>query len=160
MSFKSLRTKSLRTKFLRTLIAGAALLALTPEGTSAAEHVVKMLNKDDAGEFMVFDPPFVQAEVGDTVKFVATDPFHNAETMPEILPDGATPFRGELSKDVTLTIEKPGVYGVKCLPHYPMGMIALVVAGEPVNADQLKSYEPATPQLKKRYDALVEQVPN
>ena len=147
-------------KSLRTLIAGVALLAIAPGGVIAAEHEVKMLNRGGDGEFMVFEPAFIKAEVGDTVKFVATDQFHNAETMPEIMPDGAKPFKGELSKDITMTIDKPGVYGVKCLPHYPMGMIALVVAGDPVNADQLKAYEPATPQLKKRYDALVEQVPN
>ena len=27
-------------------------------------------------------------------------------------------------EDVVLTVEKDGVYGVKCLPHYGMGMMA------------------------------------
>ena len=31
------------------------------------------------------------------------------------------------------TIDKPGVYGFKCKPHYGMGMVGLIVVGEPVN---------------------------
>jgi pseudoazurin len=83
---------------------------------------------------------------------------HNAETLPEIWPEGAATFQGELSKDVTLTVEKEGVYGIKCLPHYPMGMMALVVVGKPVNAAQVKAFQP--PEMgKKRFDALAAQVP-
>ena len=68
-----------------------------------------------------FEPSFVEAAPGGTIKFVATDQFHNAETLPEIWPEGAATFKGELSKDVTLTVEKEGVYGIKCSPHYIMG---------------------------------------
>ena len=31
---------------------------------------------------------------------------------------------------LTVTFTVPGVYGVKCKPHYGMGMVALVVVGE------------------------------
>jgi len=144
--------------FARFPIIVAALIAIAPGGAMAAEHVVKMLNDNGKGEFMVFEPSYIEAAPGDTVKFVAVDQFHNAETLPEIWPDGAETFKGELSQDVTLKIEKPGVYGVKCLPHYSLGMVALVVAGDPVNADQLKAYEPPTPQVKKRFEPLAEQV--
>lgn len=103
------------------LLAAVAMLGLAPTGATAAEHVVKMLNDNGKGEFMVFEPSFVEAAPGDTIKFVATDQFHNAETLPEIWPEGAATFKGELSKDVTLTVEKEGVYGIKCSPHYIMG---------------------------------------
>lgn len=144
--------------FIRLSIAVAALLAIAPAGALAAEHVVKMLNDNGKGEYMVFEPSYIEAAPGDTVKFVAVDQFHNAETMPEIWPEGAATFQGELSKDVTLTIEQPGVYGIKCQPHYPMGMIALVVAGEPVNKDQLGSYEPPA-MAKERFEALAAKLP-
>lgn len=144
--------------FIRLSIAIAALLAIAPAGALAAEHVVKMLNDNGKGEYMVFEPSYIEAAPGDTVKFVAVDQFHNAETMPEIWPEGAATFQGELSKDVTLTIEQPGVYGIKCQPHYPMGMIALVVAGEPVNKDQLGSYEPPA-MAKERFEALAAKLP-
>jgi pseudoazurin len=107
----------------------------------AAEHVVKMLNDNGKGEFMTFEPSVVEAAPGDTVKFVATDQFHNAETLPEIWPEGASTFKGELSKDVTLTVGKEGIYGIKCEPHFPMGMMAFVIVGTPVNADQLKAFQ-------------------
>ncbi|MGK2923226.1 MAG: plastocyanin/azurin family copper-binding protein [Methyloceanibacter sp.] len=104
--------------FIRLSIAVAAPLAIAPAGALAAEHVVKMLNDNGKGEYMVFEPSYIEAAPGDTVKFVAVDQFHNAETMPEIWPEGAATFQGELSKDVTLTIEEPGVYGIKCQPHW------------------------------------------
>ena len=108
----------------------------------AAEHVVKLMNDNGKGEYMVFEPSFVVAAPGDTIKFVAVDQFHNAETLPEIWPEGAAPFKGELSKDVTLTVEKEGVYGIKCEPHFPMGMMAMVLVGKPVNASQVTSFKP------------------
>ena len=37
--------------------------------------------------------------------------------------------------DSDIFVEKDGVYGVKCAPHYGMGMVALVVVGEPVNVE-------------------------
>ena len=48
-----------------------------------------------------------------------------------MLPADATPFVGKVNQDVTVTFDKPGVYGVKCLPHYGMGMVALIVVGTP-----------------------------
>jgi pseudoazurin len=81
-------------------LAGFAAEAL------AAEHLNKMLNDNGKGEYMTFEPSIVQAAPGDTIKFVATDQLHNAETLPEIWPDAAPTFKGELSKDVTLTIER------------------------------------------------------
>ncbi|HML44737.1 MULTISPECIES: pseudoazurin [Hyphomicrobium] len=141
------------------LIAAASLLLGSVTGSaSAEEHVVKMLNNNGKGKFMLFEPDFVKASVGDTVKFVPTNKGHNAETIPNIWPEGATEFKGDLNQEVVLTIEKPGVYGVKCLPHYPMGMIALIVAGEPTNKAQLDSYKPAG-TAQKRFDELKAQMP-
>ena len=36
--------------------------------------------------------------------------------------------------DILWQFDKPGVYGVKCMPHYAMGMVALVVVGKFDNA--------------------------
>ena len=44
-----------------------------------------------------------------------------------------------MNEDVTVTFTKPGVYGVKCKPHYAMGMVAVVVVGEPVNLEAAKA---------------------
>jgi pseudoazurin len=137
--------------------AGVALLGVVMGigmgAASAAEHVVKMVNDNGKGDVMAFEPSFIAAAPGDTVKFVVVDPGHNAETMPEIWPEGAKPFRGDFSKDVVLTVETEGVYGVKCLPHYGMGMMALIVAGKPVNEDQVKAFKPPAPAAK-RFEAI------
>jgi pseudoazurin len=139
-------------------IAVAALLSLAATSANAAEHVVKMLNDNGKGEMMVFEPSFVQAAPGDTIKFVAVDQFHNAETLPEVWPEGAATFKGELSKDVTLTVDKEGVYGIKCLPHYPLGMMAIVLVGKPVNADQANAFQPPE-TAAKRWEALKAKLP-
>jgi pseudoazurin len=138
--------------------AAALLLAVSFAGAaSAEEHVVKMMNANGKGKFMLFEPEFIKANVGDTVKFVPTNKGHNAEMIPEVWPEGAAEFKGELNQEVVLTIDKPGIYGIKCLPHYPMGMIGLVVAGEPTNKAQLDSYTPPG-TAQKRLDGLKAQL--
>jgi pseudoazurin len=119
-------------------LATIAVLMTVTGAAMAAEVEVKMLNKGAEGA-MVFEPALVKVAQGDTVKFVATDKGHNAETIKGMLPADATPFLGKNGEDVAVTFEKPGVYGVKCLPHYGMGMVAMVVVGTPTNVDEAKS---------------------
>jgi pseudoazurin len=125
-----------------TLVAFAVLMSANT--APAAEVEVKMLNKGAEG-MMVFEPALVKIEPGDTVKFVATDKSHNAESIKAMLPEGATPFAGKMNEDVAVIFDKPGAYGVKCMPHYGMGMVALVVVGKPDNLDQAR----AAPQIGK-----------
>lgn len=106
----------------------------------AAEHEVKLLNKGATG-LMVFEPAVIKVAPGDTVHFVATDKGHNAESIEGMIPDGAQPFKGEMGKDLTVTFDQPGVYGIKCKPHYGMGMVGLVVVGDPVNKTQAAAIE-------------------
>lgn len=119
------------------MLAAAAVIAMAG-AAGAAEHEVKMLNKGEKGA-MVFEPDFLKVEPGDTIKFVATDKGHNAESIKGMLPEGAATFKGKINEEIVYTVEKEGVYGIKCTPHYAMGMIMLVVAGEPVNAEEAKA---------------------
>jgi len=48
-----------------------------------------------------------------------------------LVPAGGPTWTGGLSKDVTVTFDVGGVYGVRCVPHYAMGMVALIVVGDP-----------------------------
>jgi pseudoazurin len=115
---------------------GAALTFAGAAG--AAEIEVKMLNKGEKGA-MVFEPDLVKAAPGDTIRFVPTDKGHNAETIKGMLPEGATPFKSKFNEEFTVTLDKEGVYGVKCSPHYGMGMVALVEVGNPVNLEEAKA---------------------
>ncbi|PVA06634.1 pseudoazurin [Thalassorhabdomicrobium marinisediminis] len=114
---------------LKTLTASLALgLALT--GAAAAENFdVKMLNRGDDGA-MVFEPAFLQLAPGDTVTFLATDRGHNAETVPEMIPEGAEGFEGKINEEIVVTFDQEGLYGIRCKPHYAMGMVMTVAVGE------------------------------
>lgn len=132
-------------RIIGAAIAAFAMVCISVAPVSAADHTVEMLNDGGDGQYMVFKPEVLKVEVGDTVTFKPTDPGHNAQTMTEIWPEGAEEFKGEIGQEVSYKVEKPGVYGVKCLPHYMMGMMMLIVAGDPENADQVESFEP--PQM-------------
>ena len=127
------------------LAAAAAILMMTIGAAATAEIEVKMLNKGSDGVMMVFEPALVKIAPGDTVKFVSTDKGHNAESIKGMLPEGAVLFQGKNGEDVVVKFDKDGVYGVKCLPHYGMGMVAMIVVGKPGNVDQAK----AVPQVGK-----------
>ncbi|MGC4024283.1 MAG: pseudoazurin [Mesorhizobium sp.] len=136
----------------------AAIAGLLFAGTAfAADHQVQMLNKGEKGA-MVFQPDYIVAAPGDTVTFVPTDKSHDAESIKDMIPDGATPFKGKLNEQITVTLDKEGVYGVKCTPHYGMGMVALIVVGKPVNLEQAKTVK-QTGKAKKVFAELLAQVP-
>ncbi|MBB2973700.1 pseudoazurin [Mesorhizobium sp. RMAD-H1] len=123
----------------RILAAMALGIAATFAGSAgAAEFEVKMLNKGEKG-VMVFEPDFIKAAPGDTVRFVPTDKGHSAESIKGMIPDGAEPFKGKMNEEVTVTLTKEGVYGVKCAPHYGMGMVALIEVGTPDNLEAAKA---------------------
>jgi pseudoazurin len=117
----------LKRTFLSLAVAGMAL-AMAGEA-AAAEHRVQMLNRGDGGA-MVFSPAVVRARPGDTIRYVPTDPGHNAETIAGMLPAGVQVTRGAMGREYVLRVTAPGVYGVKCAPHYSMGMVGLVIVGD------------------------------
>ena len=113
-----------------SLLAGAAAAIALASPAAAADHVVKMLNKGKAG-MMVFEPALLKVAPGDTVTFVPTDKSHNTESIAGMLPAGAAPFKGKMNQPLKVTFSKPGLYGYKCLPHYGMGMVGVVIVGKP-----------------------------
>ncbi|WEK06780.1 MAG: pseudoazurin [Candidatus Devosia phytovorans] len=106
----------------------------------AADHEILMLNKGAAGA-MVFEPAGLRIAPGDTVTFVPTDKGHNVESIKEVLPEGAEAFKGGMGKEVVVTFTQEGLYGIKCLPHFGMGMVAAIVVGDgaPTNLAQTET---------------------
>lgn len=124
---------------------------------SAADVEIQMLNKGDNG-VMVFQPDFVQVQPGDTVHFVAVDKGHDVESVKGMLPDGVEPFKGKMNENFDLTVTTEGVYGIKCTPHFPMGMVALVVVGDPAsNLDAAKAAKNPK-KAQERFDAAFAQI--
>jgi len=111
---------------LYLVLGAAALAAASP--SFAANHTVRMLNRGAAGA-MVFEPALVRVAPGDTVTFVPSNPSHNAESIAGMTPTGAQPFRGAMNRPTTVRFDRAGVYGYKCMPHYGMGMVGVVVVG-------------------------------
>ncbi|WP_210528218.1 pseudoazurin [Rubellimicrobium arenae] len=119
---------------LAKILTVSSLLALVA-GVAPAETIqVQLLNKGAQGA-MVFEPAFVTAAPGDVIEFIATDKGHNVASIDGMLPDGVEPFESPMGQGYTLTVDKEGLYGVKCTPHAGMGMVGLVQVGAAANLD-------------------------
>ena len=130
---------------------------VAPAGAHAAEFEVLMLNKGAKGA-MVFEPDFIAAAPGDTIRFVPTDKGHNVETIKGMAPDGADYVKTTVGQEAVVKFDKEGVYGFKCAPHYMMGMVALVVVGDKRdNLDAAKSVQ-HNKLTQKRLDPLFAQI--
>lgn len=140
--------------FAKPMMAAAFVLAASAGW--AETHEVQMLNRGEAGA-MVFEPAYVKAAPGDVVHFVPTDKGHNVEDIDGMLPDGVESFKSKINQPFDLTVEEEGLYGVKCTPHYAMGMVALIQVGEPVNEDEAAAVKQKG-KAKDRMADLIEQV--
>jgi pseudoazurin len=141
--------------FPKLIAASLAALLLAP-AAHAENFDVLLLNKGTEGA-MVFEPAFVQAAVGDTVTFISTDKGHNAEGIEGMLPEGFEEFKSKMGADYVLTLTAEGLYGVKCTPHYSMGMVALIQAGAPVNQEALAAVV-LKGKAKTRFEPLMAQI--
>jgi len=133
--------------------AAAAILALALPA-AAADFEVHMLNKGAEGA-MVFEPAFVKVAPGDTVTFIPTNKGHNVETIKDMIPEGAQAFKSKMNEHYKVTFDKPGAYGVKCMPHVGMGMVGLVVVGDaPANIDAVRAGK-LPKKARERLDAAI-----
>ena len=145
-------------KTISTLaVCGSVLLASS--AAMAADFNVKMLNKGPDGQVMTFDPPFLKVKPGDTVHFIPADKGHDVVSIKGMLPDGAEPFKGKMSQELSVTLQKPGLYGYHCIPHFGMGMVGLIeVGGSTANLDaarQAKIPPLATKRMAVLFDRAV-----
>ena len=121
-------------KFIIAFLVSFACLDLFSEN-----HTIKMLNQGATG-VMVFEPAFLKVNVGDTVTFESTDPAHNSASIPGMIPSGAKPWNGQLSRNISVTFEVPGVYGYQCTPHAMMAMVGVIQVGNDTsNIDTAKN---------------------
>ena len=134
---------------IRALLSATAIVGFAAPAF-AANFDVHMLNKGIVGA-MVFEPALTKVAPGDTVTFIPTDKGHNAEAIAGMLPEGAESFKGKIGQEVVVTYTVPGAYGIKCLPHFAMGMIALVVVGDlpPTNLEAIKTVKVPTKAMER-----------
>lgn len=110
------------------VVLTALVTPLLATSVSAETHYVKMLNRNNTGG-MVFEPDYLEIAQGDAVKYFATHIGHNAATIDGFLPEGAKLFKGKINQEIEVTFTEAGFYGVKCTPHFDMGMVMLIQVG-------------------------------
>ena len=122
---------------------------------SANAMTIEMLNKDDAGNKMVYSEELARVDVGETITWIPTSKGHNVEMIAG--PDGAElPKKSKNGKEVSMTFEVPGIYYYWCTPHKGMGMIGLVVVGDDVSNKDAIAKAKALGKSKKKLKALLE----
>ena len=141
--------------------ASAIVLAATCFALSSAygdEVRVKELNRGPTG-FFVFAPELVRIKPGDTIDFLASDRGHDVHSVSGMIPEGAQPIDGKTNEDTKVTLSQPGVYVIACKVHTLMGMVGVVVVGDPVNIDKI---DPSglPPRARAKVQALLDQIRN
>lgn len=122
----------------RVFACAALLAAIYVQPADAADYQVRMLNQGMSG-MMQYDPQLLKIAPGDAVHFVATDKGHNVQSIDGMIPAGAKTFSSQIGENQTVTFTVPGVYGFRCTPHGALGMVGLIVVGNPVNEAAAKS---------------------
>ncbi len=134
------------------LLAGLFLSAAFPAWAETVE--VSMLNRGAEGS-MVFEPDFVTLQPGDTIQFRVGSRSHNAASIPNMSPEGYAGFKGKIDEEIAVTFDQPGVYGIKCSPHFGMGMVMIVRVGQTaMPAEFLDAEMPA--RAKKRFGEILQ----
>ena len=141
--------------FLKIISLSLATIFLT--NPSVAETFeVQMLNKGETGA-MVFEPSFLKVAVGDTVTFVPSSKGHNAVTIKGMFPKNSEKFKSKIGKPFSVILTDEGLYGIKCAPHYAIGMVALIQVGTAINLDQALTVKHKG-KATARFEALFEEV--
>ena len=117
------------TKLTTALFTGLLLSVLSFSNTFAADKIV-------VAQALKFEPMVVKISPGDSVSW-RNMPTHNVQMM--IVPKGAEKFTTKLGDNFSHKFEKEGVYVYQCDPHIGYGMGGVVIVGNPVNLDALKS---------------------
>ena len=92
-------------------------------------HEIQMRNQGTDG-VMVFEPSVLRVQVGDSVIFKATDAGHNSASIEGMIPQGAEPWDGGMSQDITITFTEEGTYVYQCTPHLMMAMVGVITVGD------------------------------
>lgn len=143
--------------FPRRLFTFATILLLSSPA-AAGEVRVEMRNQSGSERF-VYEPDFIQISPGDTVVFIPIDKGHNAVSIDGFGPAGDQPINVGFNKEVSVTFDKPGIYGVKCTPHVGLGMVGIIVVGEVAVPEVTRaSIGKLPPKARLRLERLLGQV--
>jgi pseudoazurin len=109
----------------------AAVETITAGSATAKTHTVY-------GRATSFSPNILFINPGDTVQWENMT-IHDSVSMEGLIPEGAEPWVFKLGQNGAVTLTEEGVYIYKCNPHYPLGMVAAIIVGKPVNIEQIQA---------------------
>ena len=129
-----------------TATEAAPAAAMEPEVEPNGNVIeIQMLTRDPDGSGMqVFKPRLITAQVGDTIRFVPTDPTHQSSSIAGMIPEGTRGWEGEVNQPVEYVVPKPGIYGYQCVPHYSAGMVGLIIVEGDGMTDNLEAAQAVT----------------
>ena len=136
---------------------GVVLLSVMAAAVHSAEIEVKMLNKGNDGQKMVFEPALIKANIGDTITFLPTDKGHMAASMKGMMADGGK-FKGKTNKKISYVVTAEGLYGVKCTPHMANGMVAIIAVGDTFDKEAFLDGKKVSKKAKSRFEDLLSQL--
>ena len=90
------------------------------------------------GQATSFSPNILFINPGDTVQW-ANMTIHDSVSMEGLIPEGAAHWTFKIGQNGAVTLTEEGVYIYKCNPHYPLGMVAAIIVGKPVNIEQVQT---------------------
>lgn len=125
-----------------------AATAVTEQAGAGAAAVIAQAQQAAAGggqthtinaEARAFNPDVVYIQPGDTISWINMTS-HNTVSIDGLIPEGATPWRGQLGENLKVTLTVEGIYGYVCEPHIGFGMMGVIVVGKPSTLDAAKAY--------------------
>ena len=116
----------------------AVSVYMLPAYVNAADHVV------NAKGLTAFDKPIIYIAPGDTVHFKKMAGGHNSESV--FAPEGGETWKGDMNKNLSVTLTVPGIYGYLCLPHAGLGMNGIIVVGDAGDKEPVMEKLRALPQ--------------
>jgi Plastocyanin len=114
------------------VVITTSIAILMSNSAYAAEIVIN-------AEARVFNPDIAYLQPGDTITYTNMTS-HNSVSIEGLIPEGATPWAGQLGESIKPVLDKEGVYAYVCQPHIGFGMMGLVVVGKPVNLEAATKY--------------------
>ncbi|MGE0281607.1 MAG: pseudoazurin [Rhizobiaceae bacterium] len=130
-----------------------AIAMTAPTVGLAATIEVKMLNRGQHGS-MAYEPDYVELKPGDEIQFKVGSKSHNAASIEGMVPEGYAGFKGQIDEEIKVKFDKDGFYGIKCSPHYGMGMVMVVKVGEATLPDAFRNFGAAPPRARKRFQEI------
>lgn len=114
----------------------AALLVGLVSGWSSVDamagsvHTIAVV-KDSSSGMPRFDPPIAFIEPGDAVRIEMAGKVYASRLIAGVHPPNVSGWWGQVGETVEITFTEPGVYGHKCGASYALGLVGLIIVGDP-----------------------------